>query len=314
MRPVTKDYLFARRGPRAWVPVLFLAPGFLLYLFIAFGPSLATAVYSLTDATGIRGIPIEWIGLDNYDEFLFQGAASRDNLDALRRTIIFSVLVTVIQFTLGLVMAVLLNQKLAGRNLFRTLFFMPVILGVAIQGLIWKLFLLPARGPVSQLQELIGTQTELLGGNPTEAFAWVVVVQIWSNVGITMVIFLAGMQTIPAELYEAARMDGASAWQQFKDVTWPLLTPAINTNFLLNIIGSLQAWQLFLVMLGYRNGTQVLGYLVYAEGFGQTSGSVTTAFRQGYAAAASIALFLLVLFIALLANQLTTRREERYMS
>jgi raffinose/stachyose/melibiose transport system permease protein len=314
VRPVTKDYLFSRRGLRAWTPVLLLVPGFFLYLFIAFGPSLATAVYSFTDATGIRGIPIEWVGFDNYDEFLLQGARSRDNLAALRRTIIFSVFVTVIQFSLGLLMAVLLNQKLRGRNLFRTLFFMPVILGVAIQGLIWKLFLLPARGPVSQLQELVGWQTELLGGNPTEAFAWVIVVQIWANVGITMVIFLAGMQTIAVELYEAAKMDGASGWLVFKDVTWPLLTPAINTNFLLNIIGSLQAWQLFLVMVGYRNGTQVLGYLVFAEGFGQTSGSVSTAFRQGYAAAASIALFLLVLFIALLANQLTTRREQRYMS
>lgn len=314
MRPVTKDYLFSRRGLGAWFPVLLLLPGFLLYLTIAVGPSLATGVYSFTDATGIRGIPINWIGFDNYDEFLFQGASSRDNYAALRRTITFSVFVTIIQFGLGLLIALLLNQKIRGRNLFRTLFFMPVILGVAIQGLIWKLFLLPQRGPVSQLQGLIGIESELLGGNPTEAFAWVIVVQIWSNVGITMVIFLAGMQTIPAELYEAARMDGANAWQVFKDVTWPLLTPAINTNFLLNIIGSLQAWQLFLVMIGYRPGTQVLGYLVYAEGFGQTSGSVSTAFRQGYAAAASIALFLLVLFIALLANQLTTRREQRYMS
>jgi raffinose/stachyose/melibiose transport system permease protein len=139
-------------------------------------------------------------------------------------------------------------------------------------------------------------------------------VQIWANVGITMVIFLAGMQTIPEELYEAAKMDGASSWQLFRNVTWPLLTPAVNTNFLLNIIGSLQAWQLFLVMVGYRNGTQVLGYLVFAEGFGQTSGQVTTAFRQGYAAAASIALFMLVLFIALGANFIVTRREQRYMA
>ena len=141
-----------------------------------------------------------------------------------------------------------------------------------------------------------------------------IVVQIWANVGITMVIFLAGMQTISADLYEAARIDGASGWQVFRNITWPQLTPAINTNFLLNIIGSLQAWQLFLVLTGYKPGTQVLGYLVFAEGFGQTSGSVSASFRQGFAAAASIVLFFLVLLIGLGANRIVTRRERKYLA
>ncbi len=310
---MSNNFLFGQGWRRA-VPLLFLAPGFFLYLLIAVGPSLATAVYSFTDATGLRGIPVNWIGLDNYDEFLFRGQASRDNIDALQRTLIFSIVVTFVQFSLGLLLALILNQQLRGRTFFRTLFFMPVILGVAIQGLIWKLFLLPGSGPVAQLQDVVGGSSEFLGGKPTEAFAWVIVVQIWANVGITMVIFLAGMQTIPDELYEAAKIDGAGRWQLFKSVTWPLLTPAINTNFLLNIVGSLQAWQLFLVLLGYKRGTQVLGYLVFAEGFGQTDGSVSSAFRQGYAAAASIALFFLVLIIALAANQIVSWRERKYMA
>jgi raffinose/stachyose/melibiose transport system permease protein len=91
------------------------------------------------------------------------------------------------------------------------------------------------------------------------------------------------------------------------------LTPVVNTNLLLNIIGSLQAWQLFLVLIGYRNGTQVLGYLIYAVGFGRTSGSVTSAFRQGYAAAASIILFLLVLVIGITVQTLLQRREKRVL-
>jgi raffinose/stachyose/melibiose transport system permease protein len=128
-----------------------------------------------------------------------------------------------------------------------------------------------------------------------------------------MMIFLAGLQTIPTELYEAARIDGASPWQVFSNVTWPLLTPSVNTNLLLNIIGSLQAWQLFLILLGYRNGTQVLGYLIYATGFGQTSGSVTSSFRQGYAAAASMVLFVLVLVIGMVTQKILQRREERIM-
>ena len=189
-----------------------------------------------------------------------------------------------------------------------------MILGVTIQGLMWRLFLYPLDGPVDSVFQLIGFKSEMLGGPATEAFLWVIVVQIWANMGITMVIFLAGLQTIPEELVEAARIDGASPWQVFRHVTWPLLTPSVNTNLILNIIGSLQAWQLFLVLIGYRTGTQVLGYVVYAQAFGQTSGSTTAnSFRQGYAAAASIVLFGLVLVIGLTAQFFLRKREERLL-
>jgi raffinose/stachyose/melibiose transport system permease protein len=305
-----QKYLFGR-GWSVFVPILLLLPGFILYLMIALGPSIATSVYSFTDATGIRGAPVNWVGLENYEEFLLRGVASRDNIDALKRTLIFCFFVTTIQFTVGLFVALLLNQRIRGRMFFRTLFFVPVILGVAIQGLIWKLFLLPSGGPVAQFLSLFGVQSEFLGGQPSEAFAWVIVVQIWANMGITMVIFLAGLQTIPNELYEAGRIDGAGRWDLFRHVTWPMLTPSVNTNIVLNIIGSLQAWQLFLVLIGYRPGTQVLGYLVFAQGFGQTSGAVTSAFRQGFAAAASIVLFFLVLIIGLAAQYFVNRREQK---
>ncbi len=301
------------RGRARWAPYWFLIPGILLYLVIALGPSLATSVFSFTDATGIRGAPLNWLGWENYREFLFLGQASRDNYAALGRTLTFMFFVTTIQFSLGLVIALLVNQKLKGTNFFRTLYFMPVILGAVIQGLIWSLFLYPLGGPMDNLLGFFGLSSEFFGGPPSEAFAWVIVVQIWANMGTTMIIFLAGLQTIPEETYEAAQIDGASSWQVFRNVTWPLLTPSVNTNLLLNIIGSLQAWQLFLVLIGYRNGTQVLGYLVYAQGFGQTSGSVSSAFRQGYAAAASIVLFLLVLVLGGVTQYILNRREQRIL-
>jgi raffinose/stachyose/melibiose transport system permease protein len=306
------NYHFGR-GRSRWVPYLLLLPGFIFYLVIMLGPSLATSVFSFTDATGISGAPVNWVGLDNYKEFLFMGQASVDNYGALWRTLIFCFFVTTIQFSLGLIMSLVVNQKLRGVNFFRTLYFMPVILGAVIQGLIWSLFLYPLGGPMAQILEAIGLQSEFLGGQPTEAFAWVIAVQIWANMGITMMIFVAGLQTIPDELYEAAKIDGASPWSVFRNVTWPLLTPSVNTNLVLNIIGSLQAWQLFLVLIGYRNGTQVLGYLIFAQGFGQTSGSVTSAFRQGYAAAASIVLFVLVLIIGMSVQFMLQRREKRIL-
>jgi ABC-type sugar transport system permease subunit len=301
------------RGRARWIPFLLLLPGLFFYFLIALGPSLATSVYSFTDANGIANSPVNWIGLDNYKEFLTLGQKARDNFDSVGRTLVFCVSVSVIQFSLGLLVALLLNQRLRGTNFFRTIFFMPVILGVVIQGLIWSLFLYPLGGPLEKVLELFGTHSEFLGGQASEAFAWVIVVQIWANLGITMVIFLAGLQTISSELVEVARIDGASSWQVFRHVTWPLLTPSVNTNLLLNIIGSLQAYQLFLVLIGYRNGTQVLGYMVYAEGFGQTSGSNQNAFRQGYAAAASIILFLIVLVIGLSSQYILRKREERIL-
>jgi raffinose/stachyose/melibiose transport system permease protein len=301
------------RGRARWAPYLLLIPGLFLYFLIALGPSIATSYFSFTDATGIRGAPINWVGLENYREFLFMGQASLDNYAAMGRTLIFMVFVTTIQFGFGLLVALLVNQQLRGTNIFRTIFMMPVILGAVIQGLIWSLFLYPLGGPMARIYEFFGTSSEFLGGPPTEAFAWIIFIQIWANMGFTMVIFVAGLQTIPSELYEAAKIDGAGSWQVFANVTWPLLTPSVNTNILLNIIGSLQAWQLFLVLIGYRNGTQVLGYLIYAQGFGQTTGSVTSAFRQGYAAAASIVLFFIVLVLGTITQTILRRREERIM-
>ena len=159
------------RGRARLSPYLLLLPGILLYLLIALGPSLATSVFSFTDATGIRGAPVNWIGLDNYREFLFLGQASRDNYAALSRTLIFCFFVTTIQFGLGLLVAVLVNQRLKGTNFFRTLYFMPVILGAVIQGLIWSLFLYPLGGPMDRILEFFGTSSEFFGGPPSEAFA-----------------------------------------------------------------------------------------------------------------------------------------------
>jgi raffinose/stachyose/melibiose transport system permease protein len=322
MAVMSKNYLFGGQS-RRWMPLVYLLPGILLYFVIAIGPSLATSVYSFTNETGIRGAETNFIGLANYSEFTgisrvdgewsFNSVIARDNLGATWRTLQFSFFVTFIQFTLGLIIALILNRALKGRAIFRTLFFMPVMLGAVVQGLMWKLFLLPASGPMAAVMEFFGTSSTFLSGDPGVAFTWVIIVQIWANVGITMVIFLAGMQTIDENLYEAAKIDGAGGWALFRDITWPQLTPAINTNFLLNIIGSLQAWELFLVLTGYKTGTQVLGYLVFAQGFGQTSGSTSSAFRQGFAAAASIVLFFLVLIIGMSANKLVAYRERKFL-
>lgn len=306
-------YAFGSRKSR-FVPYLMLLPGLLLYLFVSLGPSIATTVYSFTDATGLLGTPARWVGLANYEEFLFRGANARDNWEITLRTLEFAFLVTVVQTAFGLLAASLLNQRLKGRNAFRTIFFLPVILGVTIIGLMWTLFLYPLGGPVEKLLNLLGTRSDFIGGPPSEAFYWIVWIQIWANMGTTMIIFLGGLQTIPNELHEAARIDGAGAWSTFRAITFPLLTPSLNTNLLLNIIGSLQAWQLMLVVKGPTNGLNVLGIWIYALAFGRQSNNPTqAAMRQGYGAAASVLLFILVLVVGLTAQFLIRRRERRLL-
>ena len=307
------SYNFGSRKSR-YVPYLLLAPGLAFYLFISLGPSIATAGYSFTDASGLLGAKTHWVGLGNYKEFLFMGANVRDNLDITLRTFLFSFLVTVVQTAFGLLAAVLLDMRLKLSNFFRTVYFMPVILGVTIIGLVWSLFLYPLGGPAQKLLELFGARSEFLGGASMRVFYWIVWIQIWANMGITMIIFLGGLQTVPAELREAARIDGANGWQVFRAVTFPLLTPSLNTNILLEIIGSLQAWQLFLVVKGPTNGLNVLGIWVYALAFGRQSNNPTgIAMRQGYGAAASMVLFLLVLVIGMIAQRLLARRERRIL-
>ncbi len=307
-------YHFGRGRWARTVPWLLLFPGMFFYLLLSLGPSLATVVYSFTDATGLVGSPVHWVGIANYREFLILGKNVRDNLDVLVRTLEFSFLVTVIQTGLGLAAAAFLNRGLKGTAFFRTVFFLPVILGVTIVGLMWTLFLYPLGGPAEKLIGLFGAHSEFLGGPPFQAFLWVIWVQIWANMGVTMIIFLGGMQTISSELLESSRIDGASQWQSFRHITFPLLTPSLNTNLLLAIIGSLQAWQLLLVMKGVTNGTQVLGLTIYSIAFGRTTQNPTAvAMRQGYGAAASIVLFVLVLVIGLGAQALMSRRERRIL-
>ncbi len=306
-------YHFGGRGSRL-APYLLLLPGMLFYFFVALGPSMATAVFSFTDASGLLGTPIKWIGLDNYKEFLFMGANVRDNLDILYRTLEFSLVVTVVQTVLGLLAAMLLNRKLPGTNFFRTIYFMPIILGVTIVGLMWTLFLYPLGGPMQKVLALFGARSEFLGGASKGVFYWIIWVQIWANMGVTMIVFLGGLQTIPNELHESARIDGAGGWEVFRHITFPLLTPSLNTNLLLEIIGSLQAWQLMLVIKGPTNGLNVLGIWIYALAFGRQSNNPTqAAMRQGYGAAASVVMFLLVLVIGLTAQYLMRRRERRIL-
>lgn len=299
-------HLFGRRGWTRFLPFLGMLPALALYGLFSLGPSLATVFLSLTDISGVPDDPWHFIGLANYHEFFFLTSA-RDNLIALGHTLLFACVVTLLQNALGLLLAIVLQQKIRGRTFYRAVIFLPVILGVTVTGLMWSLILNPQGGPIEAVLGLFGQYSDLLGSYNL-AFPLVMGVQIWMTVGFSMVIFLAGLQAIPGELQEAAHVDGASRWQIFRTVTFPLLAPAVTVNVLLSIIGSLQNYQTVYVLTQGRNNTMVLGMQIFQQAFGAAQvgfGSM----RQGYGSAISVIQFFLVLGIVIV-FQLYLRRRE----
>jgi raffinose/stachyose/melibiose transport system permease protein len=276
--------------------------GMLLYVVFAFGPSLATIVFSFTNISGVPGAGWSFIGLANYQEFFTSlTLPDSDALGALQRTLIFAAAVTTIQNALSLLIASLLNARLRGRLVVRALVFMPVVLGVTVIGLMWTLVLNPLGGPAESLLNLFGASSSFLG-DYTWAFPLCIAIQIWSAMGFSVVIYLAGLQTIPNDLREAASIDGASRWQAYRAVVFPLLAPTVTVNVLLAIIGSLQTWQIIYILTNGRQNTSVLGLSIFQTGFTET-------LRQGYAACLSMVQFAIVLVVALVFQIYLRRRE-----
>lgn len=282
-----------------------------LTILTVFGlvPAVAVFVVSFTDLRGLPYLPVNWVGIDNYVSF-FSPAKRADSMNALGNTLVFAVVSTVAQIGLALGVALLLNMKLRGVNFYRAVVFMPTVLGVTVTGLVWSLMFNVTGGPAASVLGWFGTSSAFFG-DPKLALALVIIVQIWMVMGISVIIFLSGLQAIPEELYEAAAIDGASGWQRFRSLTIPMLAPSITANVLLGIVNALQSYQLTYVLTGPNNkSTQVLSLLIYVQGFGGKSGT-TLSQSQGYAAAISIVQFVIVAVVTIIALWYLRRREAK---
>ncbi|RIQ12631.1 sugar ABC transporter permease [Jiangella rhizosphaerae] len=279
-----------RRARRARVPYLLLVPALLFYAFVVLWPTLQGAGYAFTDWAGRRETP-GFVGLDNFTE-LFSAPAARS---ALRNTLIIALSTTIVQTLVGLALALALHSALASRNLLRTMFFAPALLPPVIIGFLWQYILTPA-GPLNDALGAVGlgglAQNWL--GDSSVALASVIAVIIWQNAGLTMVIYLAGLEGVPPELHEAATMDGAGRWQRLRHVTLPLLVPATTIALSLTLIGSLKLFDQVYVMTGGGPGyaTETLSVVMYKEAF--VSG------RYGYSTAIALVLTMIVFAFALL--------------
>lgn len=304
-----------RRLGRTWpVYIIFLCmlPGLLHYIIFRIIPSLTTVVLSFTDITGVPNRAWEFIGFDNYREF-FILQNKQDLQNSLLRTVIYSFTVTLIQNAIALIIAIVLNNKFIKRRaLYRAVFFLPVILGVTIVTTVWKL-IYSNNGPVYALMlQLMKNPQPVLASN-TYAFPAIIGIQIWMYMGYSMVLFLAGLQNIPKELYEAGYIDGCTEWQSFRSITLPMLWPIVTVNVLLALIGSLQSFEIIFATTSGQFNTATLGMMVFNTAFSSrpiSSGGGGETLRQGYAAAMSMILFAGV-FIVTVVSQYVMKRMDK---
>ncbi len=284
------------------MPLALLMIPLLLYVVFAFGPSMATVFFSLTDATGLPGVRWHFIGFDNYHKLLFSSDQA-ERLRSIRNSLKFAFLVVVIQNAVGLLMAVLLNRKLKGDALYRATFFLPVVLGVTVSGLMWRMMLNPMSGPFASLFKAFHTSSNFLSSYDA-AFYWIIFVQIWMYMGYSMTIFMAGLQAIPKDLYDSGHIDGTNAWQSFRFITFPMIAPSMTVNLLLSIIGALQTFDIIYVLTNGGFNTRTLALDVYRDAIANN----TTA-DYGLASAGAMVLFLFVFFFTVVFMYLLRRRE-----
>jgi raffinose/stachyose/melibiose transport system permease protein len=257
------------------VPWLFVLPILLLHMLIAVGPSMAAVYYSLTKWSGIGAA--EFIGLENFRHMLFEDA---DFKRAFLHNLVWLGLFLTIPILLALAAASLLAPIKRGGMLFRAILFIPYIVPSVVTASIWRNLLHPTLGIGGQLAKagLPGFDIAFLGQSSTALFA-VAFVDNWHWWGFLMVLFLAAMQNIPPYLYEAARIDGATRWQEFRHITIPGIRPTLTFMILMTAIWSFLVFDYIWILTqgGPAGGSEVMGTLVYKNAFNR--------FEAGYASA-----------------------------
>jgi multiple sugar transport system permease protein len=268
---------------------LFIAPVILGVLAFQFIPLLVSLYASFTRWDGI-GAP-EFIGLENFITLFTADSLFRLTL---KNTIYFTAGAIPLTVALSLFLALLCNRKMAGSNFYRTAYFTPHITNVVAISFVWFWFYAPEDGVINGLLSMVGVDGPAWLSSSTWAMPAVIVVAVWQGVGYPMVIFLAGLQGIPQQLYEAAKIDGASAWHRLRYVTLPLLTPSFFFVLITSFITSFQVFGIIFVMTqgGPANDTNVYIYYLYQNAFSYG--------KMGYASAMAWILFILIATITMI--------------
>ncbi|PZE21495.1 sugar ABC transporter permease [Paenibacillus xerothermodurans] len=290
---------FIKRAIRsgAMVNVLYL-PALILFVVFIFYPFVKGIQISFTNWNGYNQ-DYKWIGLQNYARLF----SDPDIAKIIQNTVIYGVGSSIFQNIIGLCYALFLNMSIRIRGLVRTIIYLPVIISSLIMGYIWYFFFQYEGGAINDILLLFQDQPSNLLGDP-QINVWIITfVNTYQYLGIAMVLFLAGLQTISKEYYEAATIDGAGAISRFIHVTWPLLAPAFTVSMVLNLIGGLKLFDVIAALTnsgpGYASASMsTLMYMLY---FGRED--------AGYAATIGIVMFVMISIVSMVSLVLLRKRE-----
>jgi multiple sugar transport system permease protein len=290
--------LARRQAMAAWA---FMLPSLVVLAVFVVYPMTQALYLSFTEYNVLQ--PARWVGLENYQRLVSDPAFH----NALLNTLYYAAVTTPLSVGLALGLAILLNRRLPLRGFLRTSVFLPVVLSLAIVAIAWNFLLDPNIGLLSYWLGKVGIVSEQGWlRDPALAMPAVMLVGIWKNVGFYMVMYLAGLQSIPRELHEAAAIDGAGAWRRFRRITWPLLANQTMLITILAAIATLQAFDQIYVMT--RGGpffqTETVVMMIYRIGFKQ--------FEFGYASAVSWVLVLLIFGLSMAQMAYFRKRTVSY--
>ncbi len=288
-----KRGMTAREKRNALVAYSFIAPNFIGFAVFTLGPILLAFVMAFTEWDGSK--PMKFVGVSN-----FTALFGNDRfLAALENTVVYSLFTVPLTLVAALGLAILLNQKIKGRTFFRTVAFFPYVASLVAVAAVWNMLFTPNKGGIMNqlLMNVFHTQPLKWAAAPNTVMLTIVLFSIWKNMGYYMVIYLAGLQGISEELYEAAALDGADSWQKFLYVTLPQLKP---TTFFVTVMLTISCFKIYdivYMLAGGSNGVVnksaiVLVYYIYEEAFRN--------WKLGSASAAALILFAIVLTITLI--------------
>ncbi len=281
----------SKQGRTNLTGYLFIAPniiGFIIFLLIPVVLSLGISFTSWNILGGLEAL--KWVGLKNYQRLPLDAYFVK----SLWNNVVYTLKFVPITMGLALLLAVVMNKKIYGRSVIRAMFFIPFISNIVAISAVWMAFFQPETGPINKMLMMFGMQNppQWLASSAT-ALDSIVIVNVWLNFGYTMVIYLAGLQNIPKDVYEAADIDGAGPVRKFVKITWPMLSPTTFFILITTMINSFKVFGTVNVMTqgGPGDATSVIVFYIYQTAF--------RFYKMGYAAAMSWILFIIIFAITL---------------